>query len=182
MIKKFFPWIIIKITFILDQLLKIYIVKNFNLYDTKNILGNFFRIKYVENTGMAFGIGSNLEKSIKDVLFTTLTIIVIIIVLYFYKNLKKGQNLAKVAFAFILGGAFGNISDKIFGYIIFRQEIKLFYGGVVDFIDIGIGNYRWPTFNIADIFISLGTIILSILIFYKKENDIFKEKKKILFF
>ncbi len=165
--------IFIVIVLLLDQLTKFLIVKYLNLYETINIISNFVRLKYVENYGIAFGIGSNLDKPFKDLLFTSLTIIAIGIVIYYYRKVPLKKTFVRSSFALILGGALGNIFDKLFGYIIFHGQLKLFYGRVVDFIDIGFKSYRWPTFNVADIAITLGVIFLFILILRSDDKDLF---------
>lgn len=103
----------------LDQISKLYFIRN----------GNF-----VSNTGTFFGLFKNM-----NLFFIILSILVIFIVLYFYKekNLRHG-------FDFVLAGAFGNLFDR------------LFKGFVVDFIDLRF----WPVFNFADVFVTLGVLIL----------------------
>jgi len=127
-----------------------------------NIIGNFFRLTYIENPGMAFGIelGGKLFLS----LFTILATILIIYLIY--KNRKESFYL-RVSLAFILGGAIGNMIDRTF-YGITYGYAPLFYGKVVDFFHIDIPDFRffgktfysWPIFNFADIWVSVGFILI----------------------
>lgn len=107
------------------------------------IIPGVFHLTYGRNSGAAFSILQG--KQIFLIIFTTL--ILSILVFYFIKNIKKGNRLLKLSLAFIIGGALGNLIDRI----------RLSY--VVDMFDFTLINY--PVFNTADIFVVLGTIGLS---------------------
>ena len=132
------------------------------------ILGNFFRITFIENPGMAFGIdpGSNFKLWIS--IFSILASIGIIIYMFL---MKKEKLSFRFSLALILGGAIGNLIDR------------LFYGSVVDFLDVNFFHFtlfgktfdRWPIFNVADAAVTIGILIL--LIFHtrtssKKQNEL----------
>ncbi len=184
---KWLPIIIVIFVFLLDQGSKILIVNNLELIDYHTadsekhmvkVIGDYVRLKYVENKGMAFGILSDASPEVRILVFTSLTIIAIGVVIYYYMNVQKDKILVKSAFALILGGAVGNLSDKLFGKITFKHEFELFYAKVVDFLDVGIKDLRWPTFNVADIAITLGVFLLLYLILTNKEEEIFSTSKK----
>ena len=129
---------------------------------SRPILGDFLRLTYIENPGMAFGIdiGGKLFFS----LFSILASIGILIYLYRSRN----EHLAfRIALALILGGALGNLIDRVFYGVLF-QEAPLFYGKVVDFIDADFFNInffgyqlsRWPVFNVADASVTCGVILM----------------------
>ena len=129
---------------------------------SRPIFKDFLRLTYIENPGMAFGIdiGGKLFFS----LFSILASIGILIYLYRSRN----EHLAfRISLALILGGAVGNLIDRVFYGVIFH-EAPLFYGRVVDFIDadffnINIFGYqlsRWPVFNIADASVTCGVILM----------------------
>ncbi len=129
-----------------------------------NILGNFFRLTYIENPGMAFGIelGGKLFLSLFTIFAT------ILIIYFIYKNRKESLYL-RVSLAFILGGAIGNMIDRTF-YGIAYGYAPLFYGKVVDFFHFDIPDFRifgktfytWPIFNFADIWVSVGFVLIII--------------------
>lgn len=141
-----------------------------------SIIDNFFRLTYIENPGMAFGmeIGSKPIRSI-------FTIFASILIIYFiYKNRKEIFYL-RFSLALILGGAIGNLFDRIFHGVIYGTD-KLLSGNVVDFFQINIPDikifgkvfYSWPIFNIADIAITAGFVMILIgyrKIFQKKEVE-----------
>jgi signal peptidase II len=141
---------------------------------TVSIIDNFFRITYIENPGMAFGmeIGSKPLRSI-------FTLIASIFIIYFiYKNRKEIFYL-RFSLALILGGAIGNLVDRIFYGIIYHTD-SILKGNVVDFFQVNIPDikifgkvfYSWPIFNVADMAITAGFIM--ILIGYRK---IFRNKE-----
>ena len=176
---------------VVDQLTKI-LIKGFSIpflhiyysgmYSGQRIsvIGNFFRITYIENPGMAFGFDPGANYKLWISIFSLAASIGLIIYLYIIRNQKYSL---KLAIAFILGGAIGNLIDRMF-YGIFYGYAPLFYGKVVDFLDFDFFNItifgrsydRWPIFNIADSAVTIGVIIL--LFFYKKpktENVVVEE-------
>lgn len=139
------------------------------------IINNFFNITFIENPGMAFGIefGGKLVRSI----FTLIA--AVLITYYIYKNRKESFYL-RISLAFILGGALGNLIDRIFYGVIFGYA-PVFYGRVVDFMHFNIPDftifgkniYTWPIFNVADVAVTIGFIL--IILGYKY---IFKSKQE----
>ncbi len=129
---------------------------------SRPILGDFFRITYIENPGMAFGIdvGGKLYFSIFSIIASAA------IIYYLYRTRHERLGF-RIALAMILGGAVGNLIDRLF-YGVLYHEAPLFYGKVVDvfdvdFFNINIWGYhlsRWPVFNIADASVTLGVVLL----------------------
>ncbi|MBI4418316.1 MAG: signal peptidase II [Ignavibacteriales bacterium] len=132
------------------------------LGSSRAIFGDFLRLTYIENPGMAFGIdvGGKLFLTIFS-LFASIGIFI-----YLYKIRDEAFPI-RLSLAMILGGAIGNLIDRVFYGVIFGEG-PLFYGKVVDFVDIDFFNLdllgfhisRWPVFNIADSAVSLGVLIL----------------------
>lgn len=129
---------------------------------SRQILGDFFRLTYVENPGMAFSI--DLGAKPVFAMFSLLASIAIIIYLYSARRSPLGF---RIALAMILGGAIGNFIDRMFYGVWFYGQ-PLFYGRVVDFFDmdffdINLFGYeltRWPVFNIADACVTVGVVLL----------------------
>ena len=139
--------------FFLDRYTKITAINI--LESKKNIyINDYLNLDLVFNTGIGFGLLSFNENLYYN-LVTTLIIIVIIIIGFFTFKSKKKE---KLFFTFILGGAIGNVYDRIT------------YKAVPDFIDLHIGNFHWFSFNIADIFITLGIIFMILTEFTVKEK------------
>lgn len=136
------------------------------------IIGDFFRLTYIENPGMAFGYDPGDGLKFWVTLFSLVASVGLIIYLYLIKN--KSLSL-RVAIALILGGAVGNLIDRMFYGVIFEYA-PLFYGKVVDFLDFDFFNFtlfgrtydRWPIFNIADAAVTTGVLVL--IVFYRKHQ------------
>jgi signal peptidase II len=165
-------WVSVVIV-IVDQITK-FLVKGINLEalnlrweglplgSSRPIIGDFLRLTYIENPGMAFGIdvGGKLFFSV----FTLLASIGIAV--YLYKK-RNEPFLLRLSLATILGGAVGNLIDRVF-YGVIYNEGPLFFGKVVDFIDLDFFNIslfgfnisRWPVFNVADASVTIGVILL----------------------
>jgi signal peptidase II len=146
--------IIIKGLVIVQEANPVVLVKGrFYLGESIKIIGNVLRFTYIENPGMAFGIrvGGKLFFTI----FASIASVVILIYLY---RMRKERFYPRLSLALILGGAVGNLIDRFA------------YGQVIDFIDIGIGNTRWPVFNIADTAVTIGMIILVSVVLFEKDK------------
>ncbi len=146
------------------------------------IWGDFFRLTFVENPGMAFGYDPGSSFKLIISIFSLVASIGLIFYLYAIRN--KSFSL-RFAIALILGGAVGNLIDRTF-YGVFYNYAPLFYGKVVDFFDFDFFDFtlfgrsydRWPVFNIADAAVSIGVLVL--ILFYKKhQEDDEKEKVKV---
>ncbi len=134
--------------FLLDRLSKIYVIyldKKF--LGSELLLSKFLNIRLIWNEGIAFGLLSFNE----TIFYNALTFLILIIILIIFFMLSKSIGIKKFSLMMILGGAIGNVYDRIF------------YGAVPDFIDFHIGNFHWFIFNVADIFITLGVIFMIII-------------------
>ena len=133
---------------LLDQITKIIAHKSLTLYAPKIIIPDYFNISLAYNEGAAFSFLASAG-GWQRWFFVILTVVVSVLVIYWIKNLKEHEKTAAVGFALILGGAIGNLIDR------------LYLGKVIDFIQVHYQNiYYWPTFNIADSAITLGAAIL----------------------
>jgi len=145
--------------FILDRLTKLYVIYLDKINSSSEIFSSkFLNIYLIWNEGIAFGLFSFNEKNLYN--FLTLFILIIIFVILYMTS--KSSGFKKYSLLMILGGALGNVFDRII------------YKAVPDFIDFHIGNFHWFIFNFADIFITIGVIFLIILEFtvINKNNKI----------
>jgi len=148
---------IIFLIFIIDRITKIYVIgvngKNSykDLYSSK-----FLNINLIWNEGIAFGLFSFNQNN----LYNLLTLIISIIVIVILKMIINSYGIKKYGLMMIFGGALGNLFDRIF------------YKAVPDFIDFHIGEFHWFVFNVADIFITIGVIIMILF-----ESILNKQKK-----
>ena len=139
---------------VIDIVSKLVISNLMNVHDSIMVIENFFYITYVRNTGAAWSIFSG---KIWMLIIVSL-IIISFMVWYIYRNKPKSK-LEKIGYAMILGGAFGNLLDRII------------YGYVVDFLDFYIFGYDYPIFNIADSFILIGVVLLIIYTWRCKDGN-----------
>ncbi len=146
-------FIVSSLIIILDQISKLLAVKYLQGSASYIIKKNFFELTYVENYGAAFGILQD-----RRTFFIIMTLAVVIGIAFFIINNYYAMNgFLKVGLAMLLGGAIGNFIDRI----------RLGY--VIDFISFKfINKYHFPVFNIADIFIVLGTGLILILVLFDK--------------
>ncbi|OOS02809.1 signal peptidase II [[Haemophilus] felis] len=144
------------VAFLLDIGTKYLVVKNFDLYESVNILP-IFNLTYVRNYGAAFSFLAE-HSGWQKYFFVGLALAVSITLIYFLFKNKAEQKLQNSAYALIIGGALGNMLDR------------LYHGFVVDFFDFYWDTYHYPVFNVADIAISLGAGLLLLDAFKNKEN------------
>ncbi len=139
---------------VFDWLTKIWAVNRLSGKDPIEIIPDVFRFAYVENTGIAFGLFQNYNGLLH--ILTPIAFVLLIVIVY-----KQFAELAMdswylLIFGLLIGGALGNVSNRIL------------YGYVIDFIDVFIGSYNWPTFNIADSALTVGEVILVVKLFFWK--------------
>jgi signal peptidase II len=134
---------------LLDQLTKLYIDRTFALYESLTVVPNFFAITYLRNKGAAFGILA--DSSLRVPFFIGVSLLAIAGILWYYRNLPPGHVGQQVGLSLILGGAIGNLIDRVR------------FGEVVDFLDVHWYRYHWPAFNVADsaICVGVGLLLLS---------------------
>ncbi len=139
---------IVLLIFLFDRLSKIYVIYlNDKFLGSEIFSSKYLNISLIWNEGIAFGLLSFNEK----IIYNLLTIIILIIILIIFFMVLKSYGLKKYSLLMILGGALGNVYDRIF------------YGAVPDFIDFHVQNFHWFIFNVADIFITIGVIFMIFL-------------------
>ena len=141
---------------ILDQITKILILKNLPLYHSITIIPGFFNITHIHNPGGAFVFMAHQNSSLRNFLFLFLASFAVCFIFYFYKNTYRTHPFLASGFALILGGAIGNLIDRIR------------FGKVVDFLDFYVRNHHWPAFNVADSAITVGITIFIFHLLFKK--------------
>ena len=139
-----------------DQISKVIIDRTFNLNETLPLVGDVLYLRYIRNPGIAFGL--SLGHPLVMLGVTTL-IIAVMGGLFIKGKIASESVLEKIAMVMVLGGAIGNLLDRI------RMR------EVIDFIDMGIGSYRWPVYNLADTFVTVGMAMLVFTIVFGKERQ-----------
>jgi signal peptidase II len=133
---------------LLDIVTKYVVQRSLRLYDPVPVMGDFFRLTYIFNRGAAFGLHLG---EYSRYIFTALTLVAIVGLFVWYRSTPRIDRTRLLALALVTGGAIGNLIDRI------RSK-----QGVVDFLDFGVGEVRWPVFNVADIAVTTGAILLAL--------------------
>ena len=127
-----------------DQISKSLVKSTMTLYDVIPVIPGFFQLNYITNKGMAFGI--NLPVGIS--FFSGISLIIICFLVWILWCVRKNNLLMRISLASILGGAIGNLIDRIL------------FGKVIDFFDFMVGDFHWYIFNIADSAVTVGIILM----------------------
>lgn len=133
------------IVLVFDQILKFIIRSKLVLNETINVIANFFNITYVENDGAAWNILSG-----NKIILILIALLVLFFIFYYFIFNKKLNKIEVIAYSLFIGGLLGNLWDRIF------------IGRVIDYLDFKIFGYNFPVFNLADICIVLGVLIIII--------------------
>lgn len=147
---------IMALLILLDQVSKLWVVEHFFLYESRPIIPGFFNLTLVYNPGAAFGMLSEMSLLWRQIFFISINIIALSILMVMQYRLGRQNFWYTLSFACISGGALGNLMDRIR------------WGEVADFLDFHIGEYHWPTFNVADMCIVTG---VSIFLFLQIQED-----------
>jgi signal peptidase II len=157
--KRVYTWTVSIV--IVDQVTKVIVDRTMPLYHSIPIIDGFFNLTYVRNTGAAFGIFAGAHEVFRLPFLIGVSVLAIGFILLMLKRLRADATGLITAFAFILGGAVGNLIDRIV------------YGEVIDFLDVYWSGYHWPAFNIADSFITIGVAITVFYVIKAKGEDPF---------
>jgi signal peptidase II len=144
------------VVLLLDQLTKIIINSSFTLYESLNIIPGLFNLTYIRNPGAAFGFLADADPMFRSVFFIAVSVVAVIFIILVIRKVKTNELLSTFGLSLILGGALGNLIDRIR------------FGEVIDFLDFYLGSYHWPAFNMADSAISIGALLLIWQIIRKK--------------
>ncbi|HEX6630372.1 MAG TPA: signal peptidase II [Gemmatimonadaceae bacterium] len=141
-------WTVVVLVLVVDIVTKALAVEHLMpRYSARQVLGDWIQFRLVYNPGAAFGLYLG---DFSRWIFMALTIGALVVLLQLYRATRPGHTVRVLALALVCAGAVGNLIDRI------RSA-----QGVVDFIDVGVGNLRWPTFNVADMAVSVGAFLLA---------------------
>lgn len=150
---KNFIYTISMLFLLLDQLIKLIVTKNMELFQEIKIIKNFFSIYYIKNKGAAFSIMGN-----QTILLILISIICLLFLKNYIKTIKTPSKLTIVSLGIIIGGILGNLFDR------------LFYKEVIDYLSFNFFGYSFPVFNLADIGITVGAVLLIITLLLEEKN------------
>jgi signal peptidase II len=132
----------------LDQAIKALVAATLPLYDSIAVIPGALNIVHVRNTGVAFGLFTDLDGSYRGIVTLTLALVALAGIAYYARQLRREETLARLGLSLILGGAIGNLIDRVrVGY-------------VLDFVDVYVGDWHFWAFNVADASITMGAILV----------------------
>jgi signal peptidase II len=157
--------VLIFCTIVFDQVTKAWVVDSLRLYESVVIVPGFFNLVYVTNSGAAFSLLANVDSPWRHYFFLGVGSLAMVGLSIAYWKLRKVNKYYTVALALIVGGAAGNLIDRIR------------FGAVIDFLDVYIGGYHWPAFNVADSAICIGAGLFLILNLFEVRTEEAKVKE-----
>ncbi|MBN2126451.1 MAG: signal peptidase II [Deltaproteobacteria bacterium] len=143
----------------LDQFSKWMVVGSLQIHESVSVIEGFFNLVHIRNRGMAFGLLNRPGGDFSFYLLTGATLAAVCLLLVWFMKLKDEGPGIILPLALILGGALGNLSDRIR----LRE--------VIDFLDFFVGSYHWPAFNVADSAITVGTFWLALIMLFRRFED-----------
>ena len=156
--RRWFPFLIAVVIVVLDRLTKSAIKAHFGAYDSITVIPGLFNIVHVENPGIAFGLLTDLSGVWRDVLLIGFSAVVLIAIsVMLLRPATQRDIILRTALAFIMGGAFGNLYDRIVN------------GTVTDFVEVHAGQHYFPSFNVADSAVTIGACLLLLDMWRSKE-------------
>ncbi len=148
------------VTFVSDQWTKFWVIGHFHYGELHVVIPGFFNLTYVRNPGGAFSFLATMSEGLRQSFFMGTGLLAVVLLVAYFRRLDSGAWIPAVAIGSILGGAIGNLTDRVL------------YGEVIDFLDFRlVGGYVWPTFNLADTWIVIGVGILMIEMFFEPDHD-----------
>ena len=142
------------VAFLLDQVTKWLVTSRLELWESVPVMGDFFRLTHIHNAGAVFGL--KFGGPYLHFVFSVVAMAVVCRMLY---KLPRDDRASAIGLALVIGGALGNVVDR------------LRLGVVVDFLDFGIGSYRWYVFNVADACVTVGAGFLILLYGFGPKRD-----------
>jgi signal peptidase II len=140
--------------FVLDRFTKSWVEQNIPLFGVRPVVGEYVRIVHTQNTGAAFGLLPD-----RTTLLSVLSVFAVLAILYYYRQIASSSPLVAATLGMQLGGAFGNLVDRVS------------QGYVVDFVDVGIpGGWRFWAFNVADSSITVGIVLVTFLLWRQERR------------
>ncbi len=152
---------------LLDQASKLVVQQTLTLHESIPIIPGLFDLTYVLNPGAAFGFLSGRGEAFRNPFFIGISILAILLIVFYHHKYRKGGYYPALGLALILGGATGNLIDRVR------------IGKVVDFLDFHVFQYHWPAFNLADasIVIGAGLLLLEMLRDWRSERRVKKGRE-----
>ncbi len=153
-----FYFVLIAALLVVDQVSKALIAGNIALHSSIEVIPHFFHLVHVRNKGAIFGFFSQSGNSWVFVLLTLASFAALGLVVFYFFKTPPSEKFLSFALSLILAGAFGNLIDRVLR------------GSVIDFLDLSVKGWHWPSFNVADSCITVGASLLVLLFLFKRSS------------
>ena len=145
---------------LLDQASKLAVTHGLRIHESVTVIAGFFNLVHARNRGMAFGIMNRPDINFGFYILLCASLTAIVLLLIWFFRLKHDNTRITVGISLILGGAVGNLIDR------------LRFRAVIDFLDFYLGSYHWPAFNVADSAITVGTFLVAISLLFQPKSHV----------
>jgi signal peptidase II len=154
-------------TVALDQISKVQIMQTMRLHESIPVVSEFFSLTYIRNPGAAFGLLASSSQTFRLIFFGLTSVFALGLLGMIFFRLRQDDWIGQLSIAGILGGAIGNLLDRVR------------FGEVIDFLDFYVNGYHWPAFNVADAAISVGVffLILHFALEKKEEEGVLQQER-----
>jgi signal peptidase II len=154
-------------TVALDQISKVQIMQTMRLHESIPVVSEFFSLTYIRNPGAAFGLLASSGQTFRLIFFGLTSVFALGLLGMIFFRLRQDDWIGQLSIAGILGGAIGNLLDRVR------------FGEVIDFLDFYVNGYHWPAFNVADAAISVGVffLILHFALEKKEEEGVLQQER-----
>ncbi|HEX9445924.1 MAG TPA: signal peptidase II [Candidatus Binatia bacterium] len=159
-------WIVVAIVLV-DQATKVIVDRNMLLYQSIPVIDGLFSLTYIRNTGAAFGFLARSGELFRRTFLISFSVGAVVFILFMLRRLAPDEKALIAALGFILGGAAGNLIDR------------LLHGEVIDFLDFYWRSHHWPAFNVADSCITIGVAVILFRLATSKGDDPFAPRARI---
>ena len=149
-------FLLVGVLLVLDQASKGWVAAKIGLFQTIRVIPGFFNLTHVRNKGAIFGVFNHVQGNTVALILTGLSVLAFVLVLVYFFKTPPEQKLTRLTLALVMAGALGNQIDRIFR------------GTVVDFMEIHVRRFYWPTFNLADACVSAGAVLLIYIFFVRR--------------
>ena len=153
-----FYFLLILVLLIVDQITKAIVFQKIAFLSSQSIIPGFFNLTHIHNRGAIFGLFSQSESQLLHIVLMLATLVALALVVYYFFSTPPAEKLSKISLSLILAGALGNLVDRIFR------------GYVIDFLDLYVKKWHWPSFNVADSCVTIGAFLLVFVVFFKRRR------------
>jgi signal peptidase II len=143
---------------IADQVTKAWIARTIVLNSSRQVISGFFQLVHIRNKGAIFGFFSQSGNRYVFLMLTLASLVALSLVLYYFFRTSAEDKWMMISLSLIIAGAVGNFIDRIFK------------GYVIDFLDVSVRKWHWPSFNLADSCISIGAVLLILIFLFKRSS------------